>query len=524
MGQEHRTPTLGQASLNIGGLLPRHARYRGNHPALVASGRTLTYRELNSYVNRLANALLAAGLKKGDKFATVLPNCLELMASYWAAAKTGLVIVPLSTLLQASGLQTLLRDSDTRLVLGDPGFTEIFGCIRQGLPQVEITVMVGDAPSYGVVPFERFVGESSAAEPPDPQLTCDDVFNIMYSSGTTGLPKGIVHTHFVRAMYCTLFSHAWRMTPESAVLHAGSIVFNGCMIDLMPWMFVGGTYILHESFKAERVIEDIERYKVTHVVMVPAQIIAILHSPAYDPQKLASLEMIHNVGAPLHVEHKRVLNDTLPGRFYELYGLTEGFVTILDKNDSVRKLGSVGCPPPFYTIKILRADGTECATGEVGEICGCGPILTPGYYKQPELTEKAIVDGLLHSGDAGYLDEEGYLFLVDRIKDMIISGGVNVYPHDIEEVIVKHEAVREVAVFGAPDERWGEVPIAAVVPRAGAAIDREELIAWTNARVAAKFQRIQDVVVYEEFPRNVAGKTLKREMRAAFAESRRAAG
>jgi long-chain acyl-CoA synthetase len=516
--------SIARACLNIGGLLPHHARYRGKHPALVTSGQTLTYRELNSYVNRLANALLSAGLKKGDKFATLLPNCLELMAAYWAAAKTGLVIVPLSTLLQVHGLKTLLQDSDTRLVIGDPSYAEVLGRIRGELPQVETAVLVGDAPSFGMVPFERFVGEAPAAEPPDPHLTSDDVFNIMYTSGTTGLPKGIIHTHFVRAMYCTLFALAWRMTPESVALHAGSIVFNGAMLDLMPWMYVGGTYILHESFKAERVIEDIERYKVTHLVMVPAQIIGILHSPAYNPQKLMSLEMIHNVGAPLHVEHKKLLNDTLPGRFYELYGVTEGFMTVLDKHDSVRKLGSVGCVPPFMEMKILRPDGSECAHGEVGEICGRGPMLMSGYYKQPELTDKAIVDGLLHTGDAGYLDEDGYLFLADRIKDMIISGGVNVYPRDIEEVIIQHAAVREVAVFGAADEKWGEVPIAAVVLNPGGSVDSQELIAWTNAHVHAKFQRIQDVVIYEEFPRNVAGKTLKREMRAAYADRRRAAG
>ena len=512
---------LGPDMLNLGGLLPRHARYRGSHPALVVGGRTLTFRELNVYVNRLANALLGAGLRKGDKFATILPNCLELMASYWAAAKTGLVIVPVSPLLQATGLQTMLRDSDTRLVIGDPAFAESWVRIRGELPAIETAVLVGDAPGVGMVPFERFVAEVSGGEPPDPHLTGDDVFNIMYSSGTTGLPKGIVHTHFVRSMYCMLFSHAWRMTPESVVIHAGSIVFNGCMLDLMPWMFIGGTYILHESFKAERVIDDIARWKVTHAVMVPAQIIAILQSPAFEPGKLMSLEMIHNVGAPLHVEHKRILNEVLPNRFYELYGLTEGFVTILDKHDSVRKLGSVGCPSPFFEIRILRPDGSECATGEVGEICGRGPILMPGYYKQPELTGKALADGLLHTGDAGYLDEDGYLFLVDRIKDMIISGGVNVYPRDIEEVIVRHPAVRETAVFGAPDEKWGEVPIAAVVPKQGANIDRQELIAWTNAHVDAKFQRIHDVVIYQEFPRNAAGKTLKREMRAEFAATRR---
>jgi long-chain acyl-CoA synthetase len=307
-------------TLNIGMLLPRHARYRGTHPALVVGGRTLTYRELNQYVNRLANALLATGLKKGDKFATVLPNCLELMASYWAAAKTGLVIVPASPLLQASGLKTLLRDSDTQLVIGDAAFAEAFAAIRSELPLIKIGVLAGgNAASPGMMPFGRFIANAPETEPPDAHLCDADVFNIMYSSGTTGLPKGIVHTHFVRAMYCTLFALAWRMTPESVVLHSGSIVFNGSMLDLMPWMYVGGTYILHENFNAERVINDVERYKVTHMVMVPSQIIGILNSRAYKPEKLYSLEMIHNVGAPLHIEHKKKLNESLPGRFYELY-------------------------------------------------------------------------------------------------------------------------------------------------------------------------------------------------------------
>ena len=505
--------------MNIGSLLPRHARYRPEHLAFVVGKERLNFLELNSRVNRLSNALLDSGIRKGQKMATVLPNCEELMLLYWAAAKTGIVIVPGSPLLQASGLATLLRDSDTEVVFADAEFAETLNNIKNELPAIqnEHWVILGESKiNSGFKKYSDFIAEASTDEPPDAQLCDDDVYNIMYSSGTTGAPKGIVHTHYVRANYCTHFASAWRMTPESIVLHAGAIVFNGAMLDLMPWMFLGATYILHHYFDAGAVLAAVEKEKVTHMVMVPAQITALLNHPDFDAEKLRSLEMLQNVGAPLLLEYKHKLNEILPGIFYELYGVTEGFFSHLDRDDALRKVGSVGAAPPFIDIKVLRENGEECKAGEVGEICGRGPMMMSGYYKQPELTKKTIVKGWLHSGDLGYLDEDGFLFLVDRVKDMIISGGVNVFPKDIEEVIIQHPAVAEVSVFGVPDKKWGETPIAAIIFHHAQKLSQDELIKWTNERVDAKFQRIAAVVIYDSFPRNVAGKTLKREMRDSY--------
>ena len=370
----------------------------------------------------------------------------------------------------------------------------------------------------GFQSYHELKNTASESEPAVPEVHGNDPFNIMYSSGTTGLPKGIVHTHDIRIAYGTSFAAAYRMAPESITLHAGAIVFNGAFVDLMPTVFQGATYVLMPQFNPVDYIECIYREKVTHVMMVPAQIISMLNAPNFDPEKLVSLEMILALGAPLHLEHKETLNRLLPGRFYELYGLTEGFVTVLDKLDYPRKPASVGIPLPLFDMKILGPDGDELPPGQVGEICGKGPILMPGYYKRPDLTQKAIVDGWLHSGDLGYVDEDGFLYLVDRIKDMIISGGVNVYPKDIEEIVVQHPAVCEVAVFGVPDERWGEVPFAAVTLSTGADVSEEALKEWINQRVGAKFQRVAAVKITRDFPRNVAGKTLKRDLRKMFAQ------
>ncbi len=502
--------------LQLATLVSHHAAFRPEGTALVFEDERLNWRDFAARVDRCACLLQWLGVRRGDRVATVLGNCRELLEIYWAVPSIGAVLVPLSPLLLASGLASLLRDAGAVCLFTQRSLAPLLQQVRDELPHLRADRIVLVDGASGDFPDYRALLDSCAAGSHRPVAVAQgELFNIMYTSGTTGLPKGIMHSHFVRAMYCTLFASAWRMRPESVVLHTGAIVFNGAFVTLMPCFYLGARYVLQRQFDAGEAIEIIARERVTHTMMVPAQIIAVLNAPNFAPEKLASLEMILSLGAPLYQEHKEQLNRLLPNRFYELYGLTEGFWTILDRTQSLRKAGSVGSPPCFYEMRIVREDGSDAEAGEVGEIVGRGPSLMLGYYGRPDLTDQAIRDGWLYTGDLGYADGEGYLYLVDRKKDMIDSGGVKVYPRDIEEVAARHPAIREVAVFGVAHEKWGETPVAAVLLRAGATATAEELRDWINERVGARYQRLHAVQIMEDFPRNAAGKTLKREMRDA---------
>ncbi len=504
--------------MNVGSLLPRHAKYRGEHLGLVCGDTRLTFAELGARVNRVAHAFLALGLRQGDALAVVMPNCLEVLEVYWAAVQLGLVLVPLSPLLRGPALAALLLDSRSVAVITSHDLAAELDAVRGDVPAIRPAcwVAVGDEDTPGYTSFRSLVAAQPTSMTAPVDILGHEPFNIIYSSGTTGTPKGIVHTHDIRGAYCSLFAAAFRIQPESVVLHAGSLVFNGAFVTLMPALFLGTTYVLMQRFDAAEFIETVERERVTHVMMVPSQILAVMNAPNFAPEKLRSLEMLGSVGAPLHLEHKERLTNALPNVFYELYGLTEGVITILDKYDVSRKPHSVGNATAFSELRIVGDDRNDLPPGEVGEIVGKGPFLMPGYFGRDDLTAQAVVDGWMFTGDMGYLDTDGYLYLVDRKKDLIISGGVNVYPKDIEEVVVTHADVLEAAVFGVPDDKWGEAPMCAVVLKSGATTDAEALRLWVNARVGARYQQLREVVIRSEFPRNAAGKTLKRTMRDEY--------
>ena len=476
--------------LSLEALTARHAHYRPRELALVHGDERLTHAELDARANRVANALLGLGLRAGDGVGIVLPNCTTLLLLYIAAMKTGIVAVPMSTLLREGALAGLLEDAGVSTVV-----------TAESLPE-----------------FESLAAAAPSTPPPAPNLPDDHPLTILYSSGTTGEPKGIVHTHRIREAYATGFASSFRIGTDSVVLHSGSLAFNGAFVTLLPALYVGCTYVLLPAFDPDGVLATLAGERVTHTMLVPTQIVSLLGRPGFDEAGLPALECLLSLGAPLLLEHKQELMRRLPRRLYELYGLTEGFVTVLDRDDVARKPGSVGVPPPLYEVRIAGADGEELPTGEVGEIVGRGPITMPGYHRRPDLTAEALVDGWLRSGDLGYVDDDGFLYLVDRKKDLVISGGVNVYPRDIEEVAVRHPDVVDVAVFGVPNERWGESPIAAIRLRPGSAVPADELRDWINERVPARYQRVREVVIVDEFPLSAAGKTLRRVIRDDYLE------
>ncbi|MCP4881933.1 MAG: acyl--CoA ligase [Gammaproteobacteria bacterium] len=493
-------------SISLHRITGQHAREHGSKRAVSFEQSTYTYQQWHELVEQMAQVLWQAKVRPASKVALLLENCVELLGLYWAVTRIGAAVVPLSPLLRDQGVLGLAKDAQCALLIcADDRANDLTVLANKQLQIMDLQAL-------------RQRMQKALLEPvPEQQVLPSDLFNIVYSSGTTGLPKGIMHSHHVRAMYGYCFSLAFGIGPESVILHAGSLVFNGAFVTMMPCFLNGGHFVFTPAFEPNNVLMTMAKHAVTHTMMVPSQIICLLENPNFSLEHLPSVQMILVLGAPLQQHFKAQLQMRFPNRFFELYGLTEGFITVLHGNDAKQNPRSVGCPLPGSRMRIVGEHGEDLPAGEIGEIVGDGPLMSSGYFGREDLTQATFRDGWIFTGDLGYQDEQGFLYLVDRQKDLIISGGVNVYPSDIEEIMVQHPLIQEAAVVGVAHKKWGETPVAAVVVRA--VCDATELCEWVNQRVVARYQKLSQVYIIEAMPRNVAGKTLKQELRVRFATS-----
>jgi long-chain acyl-CoA synthetase len=493
-------------------IVRRHAATRPDDEALVCEDTRLSWGRLDEHSSRVANALLAEGVRRGDRVGVLAKNTAEFFEVAFGAAKIGAVTAGLNWRLAAPELAQVLDDCAPSALFVD----------------AEAAALVGD----GVARLIRFGSaydawrDSADASDPGVPVSGSDLAYMLYSSGTTGVPKGVTITHENLSFSERMAGEGFRMGPDTVHLCPGpQFHIAGAGTGLMAMFFGARTIVLRELVP-DRLLEIIERERVTHAFMVPAIIQLVIDSPALAARDISSLRQVSYGAAPMTEALLRRAIGALGCGFLGVYGLTEtaGTVVTLDPQDHdpdgdrVGLLRSVGKPLPWIELKVADpATGGELGSGEVGEIWVRSGQNTPGYWRQPEVTGSVIdADGWLRTGDGAFRDQEGYVFLKDRIKDMIISGGENVYPAEVENALAEHPGVAEVAVIGVPHAKWGETVKAIVVLRPGESADEEGIRRFARERIAA-YKCPTSVEFIAELPRNPSGKVLKKDLRLAFA-------
>lgn len=514
------TDRLDDPQVFLPDLFATHARFHPRKEAVVCGATRRNWGDFDANISRIAHGLIADGLRKGDAVAVLMANSAEMLECLFAVVRAGGVVVPLSGLLTAEQLAHLIRDSDSVRVFVSPEFRGVAEGIRDQIAAVPETGWI----AHG---FEgsgwRRLADFTAGQPatvPNVRYDLTDGFNIIYSSGTTGLPKGIVQTHRARLHWA--FSNAVEMgfTRESRALTTTALYSNGTWLMMLPVLFAGGTLVAMPAFDVAGFLGLVAAERITHTFMVPAQFQMVLAHPALDGADLSSLSCVLSAGSALRRDVKRAVVERISPNLIELYGFSEGFATMLKPSAPPEKFASVGTPVLGFEVRILDDAGNECPAGVPGEIAGYGAGMMQGYHKRPEATAELIWRDergrtFIRSGDIGKLDEDGYLFILDRKKDMVISGGFNVFPADVEDVVGRHPDVFDVTVIGVPHDKWGESCLALVIAREGATVDCDALRDWANERLA-KHQRLVAVELRAEFPRNALGKVLKRLLRDPY--------
>ena len=503
---------LDDAQVYLPDLWATYAKYQPDKPAIVCGDAHATWADFDRGMNRVANRLLAQGLGRGSSVAVVMSNSVDMIYAMFGVVRAGARVVPISGLLTPDQVLMMLQDSGAAAVIVSSDLRHLVA------PRDQTAIAAGHFIAHGFAQdgwtswADWLAGTSE--DLPDVTYTMDQPFNVIYSSGTTGVPKGIVQTHRARQHWAWSNAVEMRFGSTSRALITTALYSNGTWLMLLPVLFAGGTLHVLPAFSPQAFLETVQREQITHTFMVPTQYIVTLAHEDFDNFDLSSLEVMLSAGSPLRLEIKREILERMGPGLHEIYGFSEGFATMLKPDKMLEKFDSVGTPVLGFDLAILDDDGNELPRGQVGEIAGYGAGLMAGYNNRPELVAEAIWRDprgrtFFRSGDIGRLDEDGYLYIVDRKKDMIISGGFNIYPADLEAVVGGHPDVLDVAIIGVPHEVWGETPLAFVIAAGG---DADAICAWANQRLA-KHQRISAVRFRDDFPRNALGKVLKRELR-----------
>lgn len=499
----------------IGELIRVHAAAAPDRPALILPPRTLTYAELDTLMDRVAAALQRDGIAPGEAIAICATTSLEYAVTYLGALRAGVAVAPLAASSTPQQLAGMVANCAARLLFLDTGAAAILALVADQMLAWRVAL---DGSDVGTHFADWLAPEGAKPEPVG--IDRGDAFNIIYSSGTTGVPKGIVQSHAMRWRHMNRLEGLGYGT-DAVALISTPLYSNTTLVCFFPALAGGGTVVLMPKFDTRRYLELAEQFRATHTMLVPVQYRRLMEDPAFDRFDLSAFKAKLCTSAPFPAALKAEVLRRWPGGLTEYYGMTEGGgACILVAHEHPDKLHTVGRPAEDNDIRVIDDEGKELPYGEVGEIVGRSASMMTGYFKQPDKTAEAIWtdpegNPFIRTGDVGRFDADGFLTLMDRKKDMVISGGFNVYPSDLEAVLLQHPAVAEAAVVGAPSDRWGETPVAFVALKPGAAAAPADIKAFANDRLG-KTQRLSDILILDSLPRSHIGKVLKRELRDGY--------